>query len=199
MAAGPHRRLRRPERGGGPVRISVDTVRAAGRGVMQVDLGDLGFEEGGALLVKRALRRAMDPGGQISVSGSAPEFELHLRTWCRAEGHQLLWQRRVSASECASEARITAGPRTVAARWTGAERAGSPDPSAPQAVAGARAVGILGTRGTRGPGGKRLARVRVSACRQDGSLVRRCGAALRSGRRGPVGPGDRDSLGRGIR
>jgi hypothetical protein len=53
-------------------------------------LGDLGFDEGGALLIKRALR-LLTPGEQISVSGSAPDLELHLRSWCRAEGHVLQW------------------------------------------------------------------------------------------------------------
>src|SRR5436190_21296039 len=89
MAAGPDPRLCRPERGSGPVRFG-RTVCAAGRGLMRVALEDLGFDEGGALLIKRALRRAA-PGGQISVSGSAPDLELHLRSWCRTEGHAMQW------------------------------------------------------------------------------------------------------------
>jgi hypothetical protein len=93
---------------------------------MRVELGDLGFAEGGALLIKRALRLAA-PGGQISVTGSAPDLELHLRSWCRMEGHTLQWRGD-------SQALITVAA-TVAARWSGAERAGSPDPSAPQAIA----------------------------------------------------------------
>jgi hypothetical protein len=95
---------------------------------MRIELGDLGFDEGGALPIKRALRRTA-PGGQISVSGSAPELELHLRSWCRVEGHTVQW---LGAGD--SQALITVG-ETVAARWSGAERAGSPDPSAPQAIA----------------------------------------------------------------
>jgi hypothetical protein len=93
---------------------------------MRVELGDLGFDEGGALLIKRALRLT-GPGGQISVSGSAPDLELHLRSWCRTEGHILQWRSD-------SQALITVAA-TVAARWSGAERAGSPDPSVPQAIA----------------------------------------------------------------
>jgi hypothetical protein len=95
---------------------------------MRVELEDLGFAEGGALLIKRALRLAA-PGRQISISGSAPELELHLRSWCRMEGHTLQW---LTAGEL--QAIITVGA-TVAARWSGAERAGSPDPSALQAIA----------------------------------------------------------------
>jgi hypothetical protein len=54
---------------------------------MQIDLGDLGFEEGGRLLgVKRALRQAPQ-GVEIEVAGSPPELELHLLAWRRAEGH----------------------------------------------------------------------------------------------------------------
>ena len=53
---------------------------------MRVELGELGFDEGGALLIKRALRVA-GPGGQISVLGSAPDravrfrFRAPRRTW----------------------------------------------------------------------------------------------------------------------
>src|SRR5712671_5506059 len=121
MAAGPYPRLRPTERGSGPIRFR-RTVCATGRGVMRVELGELGFAEGGALLIKRALRLAA-PGQQISVSGSAPDLELHLRSWCRMEGHTLQWRGD-------SQALITVAA-TVAARWSGAERAGSPDPSAP--------------------------------------------------------------------
>ena len=40
---------------------------------MQVDLGTLGFAEGGYLLIKRALRQA-GPGGEVSVTGTAPDW-----------------------------------------------------------------------------------------------------------------------------
>src|SRR5579859_4156695 len=95
---------------------------------MRVELGDLGFDEGGALLIKRALRLTA-PGGQISVSGSAPDLELHLRSWSRMEGLTLQW-----LGPGDSQALITVAA-TVAARWSGAERTGSADPSAPQAIA----------------------------------------------------------------
>src|ERR1019366_122739 len=111
MAAGPYRGLCRAERGGGPVRFG-GNVCAAGRGVVCVELGDLGFDEGGALLIKRALRLA-GPGGQVSVLGSAPDLALHLRSWCRSEGHALRWLVRDDA-----KALITAAP-TVALRRSG--------------------------------------------------------------------------------
>ncbi len=81
---------------------------------MQVDLDDLGFEEGGHLLVKRALRR-IPTGEEITVTGSAPELELHLRAWCRAEGHPFRWD---------GHARIVRGGAETG-RWVGSERAGS--------------------------------------------------------------------------
>src|SRR5580658_8161195 len=53
---------------------------------MHIDLGTLGLGEGGYLLVKRALREA-GPGGSVIVAGTAPELDVDLRAWCRAEGH----------------------------------------------------------------------------------------------------------------
>ena len=58
---------------------------------MQVDLGSLGFAEGGYLLVKRAARRVA-PGELIRVTGNAEDLEIHLRAWCRAEGHRFDWR-----------------------------------------------------------------------------------------------------------
>ena len=54
---------------------------------MKIDLGDLGFDEGGHLLVKRALRGLT--GGELEVAGIAPDLGLHLGTWCRAAGHRV--------------------------------------------------------------------------------------------------------------
>ena len=54
---------------------------------MHVDLQDLRFERGGALLVKRALRLAA-VGEAVTVVGRSPDLPVHLRAWCRAEGHE---------------------------------------------------------------------------------------------------------------
>jgi hypothetical protein len=78
---------------------------------MQVDLEDLGFDHGGHLLIKRALRLA-PPGEPIAVIGRAPDLATHLRAWCRAEGHRL-----------EAESVIVPGTADVE-RWSGAERAG---------------------------------------------------------------------------
>ena len=58
---------------------------------MQVDLGALSFIEGGYLLVKRAVRR-VGPGASVCVRGQTADLDVHLRAWCRAEGHRVEWQ-----------------------------------------------------------------------------------------------------------
>jgi hypothetical protein len=90
---------------------------------MRLNLDDLAFDEGGHLLVKRALRRA----GEVVVTGRAPELPVHLRAWCRSEGHEFEWD------ENGGQARVRAG-RAEADRWSGAERAGMSDPSLPESV-----------------------------------------------------------------
>jgi hypothetical protein len=55
---------------------------------VRIDLGDLGFDEGGHLLVKRALR-GLSPGAELEVRGTSPDLDLHLGTWCRAQGHRV--------------------------------------------------------------------------------------------------------------
>jgi hypothetical protein len=96
---------------------------------MQVDLGGLEFEEGGHLLVKRSLRQ-VPVGHEIAVTGTAPELEMHLRTWCRSEGHRFRWELH---GQGGSRAVITRGGAETG-RWAGSERAGKADPSYPDAV-----------------------------------------------------------------
>jgi hypothetical protein len=91
---------------------------------MLLDLKDLPFERGGALLVKRALRRDR----RISVTASGPDLFIHLRAWCRAEGHVF------SLDDKSSSAVITRGDAETQ-RWSNSERAGAADPLEPEAVA----------------------------------------------------------------
>lgn len=74
--------------------------------VIEVELGDLGLDEGGHLLVKRAL--AAHP--QVRVHGTAPTLTVDLPAWCRAQGHAF------------ANGVIM---RSAHNRWRGAERAGS--------------------------------------------------------------------------
>lgn len=56
---------------------------------MLVDLAGLGIDDGGELLLRRALRRVA-VGDQVLVRGTHPELALHLRAWARVTG--LGWQ-----------------------------------------------------------------------------------------------------------
>jgi hypothetical protein len=77
-----------------------------------VDLGDLGLDEGGHLLIERALRQH----AAVDVRGTADTLAVDLPAWCRARGHTITRTERGFA--------IT---RTPHDRWAGAERAGSVD------------------------------------------------------------------------
>ncbi|MBS1830278.1 MAG: ferritin-like domain-containing protein [Acidobacteria bacterium] len=88
---------------------------------MQLDLGDLTFARGGALLVRRAILRCL-PEETLAVTGRASDLAIDLRAWCRGEGHTLL---RCEAGP-PLDAVIAAGP-AVRQRWQGAERAGGMD------------------------------------------------------------------------
>ncbi len=92
-----------------------------------VDLQDLGLEEGGHLLVKRALAR-VSVGGRLTVHGAAADLRVHLRAWCRAQGHAVEWPAEGAV------AIVTRGD-AEAGRWRGAERAGGANPARPDAVA----------------------------------------------------------------
>jgi len=89
---------------------------------MYLDLGDLGFDRGGALLVKRALRLA-GPAEAINVTGRSPDLAVHLRAWCRTEGNDFQWV----GDSANGYAQILKGP-AADQRWSGAERAGGADP-----------------------------------------------------------------------
>ncbi len=82
-----------------------------------VDLGELGLDRGGHLLVKRALRQ-VPVGGVVEVRGRAPELAVHLRGFCRAQGHGF--------APVPGGGRLTRGDAEVG-RWRGAEQAGDVD------------------------------------------------------------------------
>ena len=51
-----------------------------------VDLGALGVDSGGHVLLKHALRK-VNPGERLAVSGGDAGLITQLRAWCRAQGH----------------------------------------------------------------------------------------------------------------
>jgi hypothetical protein len=90
-----------------------------------LDLRDLGFDQGGHILVKRALSH-LSVGGRLSVVGGDPHLEVHLRAWCRAQGHGF---------ERADRTTIVTRGGAQQGRWRGAQRAGHADPRGEGAVA----------------------------------------------------------------
>jgi hypothetical protein len=83
---------------------------------MRIDLQALGLDQGGDLLLRRALRRLAD-GEPLEVIGTHAELTLQLRSWARTTGH------RFAAADPA-----TASGSIYAAPWTGrlpTERAGA--------------------------------------------------------------------------
>ena len=101
-----------------------------------IDIKDLSFDRGAHLLINRALAD-LPVGGRLGVRGRSPELSVHLRGWCRAQGHDL-----VPGSVERDEAPAETSPPVVwvvrgAAslnRWHKAQRAGSPDLTQPGAV-----------------------------------------------------------------
>ena len=80
--------------------------------VGDVDLADLGLDEGAHLLVTRGLARH----AAVRVTGTAPTLAIDLPAWCRARGYPL-----------ARDGVAWMIERGTADRWRGAERAGSVD------------------------------------------------------------------------
>jgi hypothetical protein len=104
-----------------------------------IDIEDLGFDRGAHLLIKKALAEA-PVGGKIGVRGRAPDLAVHLRSWCRSEGHGLVWpedssgnQDTQSTGESPFVAWIVHGS-AITGRWRYAETAGASDPRQPGAV-----------------------------------------------------------------
>jgi hypothetical protein len=112
-----------------------------------VDLGGLGLDEGGHLLVARALS-AVRPGERLAVTGTHPALGLHLTAWCREHGHRVAPVPESSASSGAVPSRdagLAAAVLIVRGtaddrRWHGAERAGAA--AGPPAARASQAWGL---------------------------------------------------------
>jgi hypothetical protein len=114
-------------------------TRAVTSPLTVIDIKGLGLDRGAHLLLKRALAE-LPPGGRLCVRGSAPDLAVHLRGWCRAQGHEFARPEVESAleeegAEGASPvaAWVVRGAATDG-RLSGAEPAGRVDPREPGAV-----------------------------------------------------------------
>lgn len=94
-----------------------------------IDTETIGFARGGYILLKQALS-AVAPGDSVEVRGRDPDLPVHLRAWCRAEGHQLV---RCVVDGGTVVAEVRRGLAETQ-RWAGAEVAGAADPHAPGAI-----------------------------------------------------------------
>jgi hypothetical protein len=95
-----------------------------------IDIEELGFDRGAHLLIKRALSGAA-VGERLGIKGRDPALAVHLRAWCRAQGHEIIWPETVSAAANNREsspliAWVVRGSAS-GGRWRGAEQAGRPD------------------------------------------------------------------------
>lgn len=95
-----------------------------------IDIKELGLDRGAHLLIKRALTD-IAVGERLGIRGRDPALAVHLRGWCRAQGHDVIWPDFATAT-CDPEispfiAWIVRG-NADAGRWRESERAGLPDP-----------------------------------------------------------------------
>lgn len=85
---------------------------------VRLDLGELGLDRGGQVLVKHALR-ALPLCGELEVVGRDEHLRVHLTAWAR--------QQALACAPIAGGVRLTRGA-TLFGRWHGAERAGASAP-----------------------------------------------------------------------
>ena len=72
--------------------------------------------------------RALPEGDSLGVCGTDPDLLIHLRGWCRNEGHTF------EAPQSDPQSAVITRGLHVAQQWHGAERAGGSDPFDPAAV-----------------------------------------------------------------
>jgi hypothetical protein len=99
-----------------------------------LDLEDLGLDEGGHLLLARALG-GLAPGDRLTVGGRHPALGVHLTAWCREHGHRVT-DSGDGSDGAPGETLVIVKGGAGERRWHGAERAGRaqgpPEPRADQ-------------------------------------------------------------------
>ncbi len=95
-----------------------------------IDIEGLGLDQGALLLVRRALA-ALPEGGRLHVLGSAPEWDLHLRAWCRQQGHDVAFS---TDADGRLRAELTRHGMALG-RWRNAQATGHADAQASGAIA----------------------------------------------------------------
>ena len=95
---------------------TIDAFVSSVAGAMHVDLGTLGFAEGGYLLVKRAAAQAAPGEVDQRHRHSRRISKCDLRAWCRAEGHRFDWQSRAGHDSRRRRSSSTAAPRPSGGR-----------------------------------------------------------------------------------
>ena len=89
-----------------------------------VDLGPLGLDGGGHLLVKLALADSGDDA-IVSVQGTHPGLVPHLRAWCTVVGHEFLGPAIISSHvPSTSHNLLVRRGNSALGSWGGAQRAG---------------------------------------------------------------------------
>src|SRR5262245_30445119 len=91
-----------------------------------INIESLSFTSGAHLLLKRALRD-LPSGARLGVRASAPDFAVHLRGWCREQGHEYL------EGDDQFVAWVARGA-SAGGRWRQAERRGLSDARVNDAV-----------------------------------------------------------------
>lgn len=100
-----------------------------------IDTENLRFDQGAYILIKRALAD-VEVGERLAVRSRDTESAIHLRSWCRSQGHQFIAP-EANISHTTDESPLVAWiirGGAESGRWRGAERAGLVDPSLSGAV-----------------------------------------------------------------
>ncbi|MEW6127203.1 MAG: ferritin-like domain-containing protein [Acidobacteriota bacterium] len=106
-----------------------------------IDIKDLSLDRGAHLLINRALAD-LPVGAKLGIRGSAPELAIHLRGWCRAQGHKVIWNDAPSSNAANDSTKSSSDENdsatspligwivrgsALAGRWQNAETAGLAD------------------------------------------------------------------------